>query len=86
MLQNRVVFFTTKTLFLSVIYSIKDTNNNSPEEMKRKQRNKHPYYAGLKVLDGMFVTNPGHELLFIHHKRSLTYHIDFHTTQLQITH
>ncbi len=32
------------------------------------------------------VTNPGHELLFIHHQRSLTHHIDFHTTQLQITH
>ncbi len=25
-----VMFFTTKTLFLSVIYSITDTNNNSP--------------------------------------------------------
>ncbi len=35
-------FFTTKMLFLSVIYSITDTNNNSPEEMKRKQRNYHP--------------------------------------------
>ncbi len=30
LLQNRAVFFTTKTLFLSVICSITDTNNNSP--------------------------------------------------------
>ncbi len=30
LLQNHAVFFTTKTLFLSVICSITDTNNNSP--------------------------------------------------------
>ncbi len=30
LLQNRAVFFTTKTLFLSVICSITDTNNSSP--------------------------------------------------------
>ncbi len=27
------------------------------------------------------VTNPGHELLFTHHQRSLLHHIDFHSTQ-----
>ncbi len=27
------------------------------------------------------VTNPGHELLFTRHQRSLIHHIDFHTTQ-----
>ncbi len=37
-------FFTIKTLFLSIIYSITDANNNSPEEMKRKQMNNHPNY------------------------------------------
>ncbi len=36
-----MLLFFTKTLFLSVIYSITDTNNNSPEEMKRKKRNIH---------------------------------------------
>ncbi len=30
LLQNHAVFFTTKTLFLSVICSITDTNNSSP--------------------------------------------------------
>ncbi len=35
----------------SVIYSIMDTNNNSPEEMKRKQRNMHPYYNVIVSLD-----------------------------------
>ncbi len=30
---------------------------------------------------GGYVTNPGHELLFTHHQRSLLHHIDFHTTQ-----
>ncbi len=32
------------------------------------------------------VTNPGHELLFINHQRSLTHHIDFHTTQTVTDH
>ncbi len=44
-------FFTTKTLFLSVIYSITGTNNNSPEEMKCKQRNMHLYYNVIVSLD-----------------------------------
>ncbi len=44
-------FFTTKTLFLSVIYSITDTNNNSPKEMKCKQRNMHLYYNVIVSLD-----------------------------------
>ncbi len=35
---------------------------------------------------GGYVTNPGHELLFIHHQRSLTHHIDFHTTQTVTDH
>ncbi len=34
--------FFTKTLFLSIMYSITDTN--TPEEMKCKQGNIHPYY------------------------------------------
>ncbi len=29
---------------------------------------------------GGYVTNPGHELLFTHHKRSLTHHMDYCTT------
>ncbi len=29
----------------------------------------------------LIVKNPGHELLFTHHQRSLLHHIDFHTTQ-----
>ncbi len=33
-----------------------------------------------------YVTNPGHELLFIHHQRSLTHHIDFLTTQTVTDH
>ncbi len=32
------------------------------------------------------VTNPGHELLFINHQRSLTHHMDFHTTQSATDH
>ena len=40
-LQNHALFFTTKTQFLSVSYSITDTNNSVPEELKRKQRNYH---------------------------------------------
>ncbi len=44
-------FFTTKMLFLSIIYSITDANNNSPEEMKRKQMNNHPYYNVIVSLD-----------------------------------
>ncbi len=35
---------------------------------------------------GGYVTNPGHELLFINHQRSLTHHIDFHTTQTVTDH
>ncbi len=38
LLQNRAVFFTTKMLFLSVICSITDTNNNSPSRDETKQR------------------------------------------------
>ncbi len=44
-------FFTTKMLFLSIIYSITDANNNSPEEMKRKQMNNHPNYKVIVSLD-----------------------------------
>ncbi len=45
-------FFTTKTLFLSVIYSITDTNTITvPEEMRCKQRNNHPNYNVIVSLD-----------------------------------
>ncbi len=49
--KKQCCFFTTKTLFLSAIYSITDTNNNSPEEMKRKQRNNDPNYNVIVSLD-----------------------------------
>ncbi len=35
---------------------------------------------------GGYVTNPGNELLFINHQRSLTHHIDFHTTHTVTDH
>ncbi len=46
-----MLFFTTKTLFLSVICSITDTNNNSPQEMRRKQINNDPNYNVVVSLD-----------------------------------
>ncbi len=42
--------------------------------------------AILVLIDLSAVTNPGHELLFINHQRSLTHHIDFHTTQTVTDH
>ncbi len=46
-----MLFFTTKTLFLSVICSITDTTITLPEEMRRKQMNNDPNYNIIVSLD-----------------------------------